>query len=311
MNWNVALSSFGSIPHSSVSFSEMSVGLIGRLRIIGRASTCYVLQSRSLYKKPKGFLSSLLGSENKPPFDHVVQVGDPVLRVQAQDVDLRRLSSAQIQFLLRTLKKNLENYDAVGVSAPQIGVPLKVFAIQVTERQISRWSPEAISKRNILPVPFKFFINPDLKIVNSELVVDIEGCCSVNGFSALVPRAKEVQVRAFDENGQPFTFAAKDWTARILQHEMDHLKGSSTSLRSSTWPISALCIWITKCHCLFLVWFQTLSASSRFHYSLSFWLKHAIFFVSHWECIVSKVSGSISRIDRPVFEAPNSSCLLL
>lgn len=213
----------------------MSVCLIGRLGVIGRSSSCYVLQSRSLYKKPKGFgLPSIFGSSgNKPPFDHIVQVGDPVLRVPALDVDVRRLSSPQIQFLLRTLKKNMDTYDAVGISAPQVGVPLKIIAIQVTEKQFSRWSPEVIRERNIVPVPLKFFINPDLKILNSELVVHREGCCSVNGFSAFVARAKEVEVRAFDENGQPFTFAASDWTARILQHEMDHLKGDSDSATMS------------------------------------------------------------------------------
>ena len=64
-----------------------------------------------------------------------------------------------------------------------------------------------------------------LKIINSELVVDREGCCSVYGYSASVARAKEVEVRAFDETGKPVTWVVKDWTARVVQHEMDHLRG--------------------------------------------------------------------------------------
>ena len=214
----------------------MSVSLISHLRVIGLCGCrCRVLQPfRNLHKNPKGFgLPNILApksSDNRPPFDHVVQVGDPVLRVQAQDVDLSRISSPEINFLFRALKKSLDNFDAVGVSAPQIGVPLKVFAIQVTERQISGWSPETIRQRNMQPIPCKYFVNPDLKILNSELVVDREGCCSVYGYSAEVARAKEVEVRAFDENGQPFTWTAKDWTARIVQHEMDHLKGLLTAM---------------------------------------------------------------------------------
>ena len=119
----------------------------------------------------------------------------------------------------------MERYDAVGVSAPQIGVPLRIFAIQITEKQISGWSDGTIHQRNLKPIPCKFFINPELKIINSESVADREGCCSIYGYSAIVSRAKEVEVRAFDETGQPFTWSAKDWASRIVQHEIDHLNG--------------------------------------------------------------------------------------
>ncbi len=203
----------------------MAVCFVRRLTSTERL-TCSFLQTRHLRKEPKGFgWFGLKSSGNNPPFDHIVQVGDPVLRIPAQDVQLVRLKSSAIQFLLRALKKNLDTYDNVGISAPQIGVPLRVFAIRVTEKQISGWKTETASQRNIKPIPLKYFINPDIKIIKPELIVDREGCGSVYGFSAEVARAKEVEVRAFDENGEPFVMNAKDWTARIVQHEMDHLKG--------------------------------------------------------------------------------------
>jgi peptide deformylase len=196
---------------------------------VSRRLAVTTFHSRSLHKEPTSFFDFLLSPKRfapKPPFDHIVQIGDPVLRAKTQEVNLDRLASPQIKFLLRTLKKSLDNYDAVGVSAPQLGVPLKIFAVQITERQISGWSPEIIRQRGLVPIPCRFFINPQLKIVNSELVPDREGCCSVYGYSGLVSRAREVEVRAFDENGQPVTWLVKDWTARVVQHEMDHLKGS-------------------------------------------------------------------------------------
>ena len=183
----------------------MSVYFLRRLTLVDRPK-CFLPSVRYLHKKPKGFgfpnFLSPKSSGNLPPFDHVVQIGDPVLRVKAQNVNLDRLTSPEIKFLFRALKNSLERYDAVGVSAPQIGVPLRIFAI-----------------------PCKFFINPELKIINSESVADREGCCSIYGYSAIVSRAKEVEVRAFDETGQPFTWSAKDWASRIVQHEIDHLKG--------------------------------------------------------------------------------------
>jgi peptide deformylase len=53
-----------------------------------------------------------------------------------------------------------------------------------------------------------------------------EGCLSVEGFQAVVPRARTVQVEALDHQGQPVTIDARGWYARILQHEIDHLGGT-------------------------------------------------------------------------------------
>ena len=204
-----------------------------RLFILRRLTLTTFQLRRSLHKDPKSFfdfLTSTKVSVPKPPFDHIVQIGDPILRTETQKVNLDRLSSPEIKFLLRSLKQSLDNYDAVGVSAPQLGVALNVFAVQVTKRQISGWSPETIQQRGLVPIPCRFFINPELKIVNSEQITDREGCCSVYGYSGSVSRAREVQVRAFDENGQPVTWVAKGWMARVVQHEMDHLKGSKLNL---------------------------------------------------------------------------------
>jgi hypothetical protein len=93
----------------------------------------FVTSRRCLHKKPSQFVTPFSGkvSGPKPPFNHIVQVGDPVLRVESQPVNMDRLESPEIQFLIRTMKKSLDDYDAVGVSAPQLGVPLRMFAVQV------------------------------------------------------------------------------------------------------------------------------------------------------------------------------------
>ena len=74
-------------------------------------------------------------------------------------------------------------------------------------------------------LPFQVIVNPTLSIVDSTPKLFFEGCLSVAGFTALVPRAAKVRVEGLDENGEPLTIDAEGWHARILQHEIDHLHG--------------------------------------------------------------------------------------
>jgi len=75
------------------------------------------------------------------------------------------------------------------------------------------------------PVPFHVIASPRLTL-GDEVVEHFEGCLSVEGFQALVPRARAVTVEALDHRGDPVTIRAAGWYARILQHEIDHLNGT-------------------------------------------------------------------------------------
>ena len=83
-----------------------------------------------------------------------------------------------------------------------------------------------IKRMGIALVPLKIFINPTLKIIDSNMLAFREGCLSVAGYSAIVPRAKEVEVSGLDDTGNRVTWRVAGWPARIAQHEMDHLKGN-------------------------------------------------------------------------------------
>ena len=76
-----------------------------------------------------------------------------------------------------------------------------------------------------MPVPFHVIASPRLTL-GDELVELHEGCLSVEGFQAVVPRARAVTVEALDHRGAPVTIRASGWYARILQHEIDHLNGT-------------------------------------------------------------------------------------
>ena len=75
-------------------------------------------------------------------------------------------------------------------------------------------------------MPFHVLINPSITVIGSESAEFFEGCLSVAGFTAIVPRASEVRVDCLNEQAEPVVIDAKGWYARILQHEIDHLNGA-------------------------------------------------------------------------------------
>lgn len=187
------------------------------------------LQYRTLTKKPKGIFGST-NSNNKslkgPPYTHFVQIGDPVLKQKCQPVNKEDILKPEIQNIIHSMVYTLERYDGVGISAPQIGVPLQIIAVQFTKSQLSIWSEKSQQEKKMEVIPLQIFINPSISILDNSQVKHREGCCSLHGFSCLVPRSKTVKLTALNQNGEDVEVKAKDWTARILQHEMDHLHGT-------------------------------------------------------------------------------------
>ncbi|NXX85165.1 DEFM protein, partial [Urocolius indicus] len=110
-------------------------------------------------------------------------------------------------------------------SAPQLGVPLRLFAAELPPELCRRYPPELRRAHRIEPFPFRLVVNPRLRVLDSRLVTASEGCASLRGFSAHVPRHWAVHVSGLDEHGAALSWEATGWTARIIQHEMDHLDG--------------------------------------------------------------------------------------
>jgi len=114
----------------------------------------------------------------------------------------------------------------VGLAAPQLGLPLQLAVIEDRE-EYHKEVPEALLKeRERSPVPFHVIINPSIEEIGNDRAEFFEGCLSLSGFTALVPRARAVRVTCLDERGQHKVIEASGWYARILQHEIDHLAGT-------------------------------------------------------------------------------------
>ena len=152
------------------------------------------------------------------------QVGELVLRQKSSPLSVEEISSQYVRHLIESMRETMRDAPGVGLAAPQIGIPLQLVVIEDTPEAIQRLSPEQAAERERRPVPFQVLINPILTMPEGAAEF-FEGCLSLTGYTAIVPRARKVHVEALNEHAEPVVIDATGWYARILQHEIDHLGG--------------------------------------------------------------------------------------
>ena len=155
----------------------------------------------------------------------IVQVGDPVLRSQGRQLSVDEVRSKEIQQLIDWMRHTMYDAPGVGLAAPQVGLPLQLAVIEDKLEYMQDIPADALKEREREPVPFHVIVNPRITSDESDIVTFFEGCLSLNGFVALVPRSSQVTVECLDHRGEPQTIRASGWHARILQHEIGHLAG--------------------------------------------------------------------------------------
>lgn len=148
----------------------------------------------------------------------VARMGHPVLRTKAKPIDPGAIKSDEIQQLIDDMFETMREYQGVGLAAPQIHVGLRVF---VAGFPPSRQDEEDEEER----VPLMALINPEITPIGTAVEEDWEGCLSIPDIRGKVPRVREIQVRAYDRRGRRLEVNAKGFTARVIQHETDHLDG--------------------------------------------------------------------------------------
>jgi peptide deformylase len=156
----------------------------------------------------------------------IVQAGEPVLRRTARPLTRQEILGDDIQRLILDMKETMRDAPGVGLAAPQVGLSLQVAVIEDREETLRDLPPQELTEKDRRPVPFHAIINPEITFPDNEKVSFYEGCLSLAGFSAVVPRARVVQVEYLDKQGEQRTVEASGWYARILQHEIDHLQGA-------------------------------------------------------------------------------------
>jgi peptide deformylase len=155
----------------------------------------------------------------------LLQVGEPVLREKARELARAEILSEGTEALIELMRETLRDAPGVGLAAPQIGEDIQLAIIEDLAEYSRDLPPDEAARRERTPVPFHVIINPRIVSSSEEKVEFFEGCLSLTGFMALVPRSREIVVECLDENAEPRTIRASGWYARILQHEIDHLNG--------------------------------------------------------------------------------------
>jgi len=117
----------------------------------------------------------------------VARLGHPVLRMKAKPVPVGQIGKPGLQGFLRDLMQTMQEYDGVGIAAPQVHVASQVAVIRVDHNP--RY-PKAAR------IPLTVLINPRVRPVSKGLQEDWEGCLSVEGLRGRVPRWREVEVQA-------------------------------------------------------------------------------------------------------------------
>jgi peptide deformylase len=167
-------------------------------------------------------------------------VGEPVLRAAARELSREQILSPEIQSLIESMRETVRDAPGVGLAAPQIGESLQLAVIEDKAEYHKTLTEAELRERGRTEVPFHVIVNPRIELLTEPTETFFEGCLSLPGFTALVPRAKRVRVQCLDHRGEPRTIDASGWYARILQHEIDHLRGSLYIDRMQTTSFSSL-----------------------------------------------------------------------
>ncbi len=144
----------------------------------------------------------------------IVITGEPVLHTRAREVEV---FDEELRTLVRDMFDTMDKAPGVGLAAPQVGIPLRVFVYDYAD-------DDGNERRGVV-------INPELVIseVSTEAPDEedeVEGCLSVPGERFPLKRAERAVLTGVDLDQNPVRIEADGWFARIFQHEFDHLNGT-------------------------------------------------------------------------------------
>lgn len=144
----------------------------------------------------------------------IAQLGAKVLRQHAEIV--RHVDSPEIRKIIMDMQTTLATTQGVGLAAPQISQLKRI--IIVASRPTTRYPTAPLMVPTVM-------VNPIFEAISNEMEKDWEGCLSIPGIRALVPRYKAIRVQYTDEQGNRVEQKLENFVARVFQHEADHLEG--------------------------------------------------------------------------------------
>jgi peptide deformylase len=147
----------------------------------------------------------------------VARMGHPVLRARARPINPSDIRSPGIQRLVDDMLETMREYQGIGLAAPQVHESLRLFVAGLD-------TPPDDDDEEVR-LPLMALINPEITPIGETTAEDWEGCLSIPDIRGRVPRATQIHVRAYDRTGKRIELRASGFTARVIQHETDHLDG--------------------------------------------------------------------------------------
>jgi peptide deformylase len=137
----------------------------------------------------------------------ILRLGDSILTEPARPVEV---ITPEIETLIDDMIETMYAAPGIGLAAPQVGVPLRIFVLDLSVGRD--------------PAALHVMINPEF-VERDGMQLEEEGCLSVPGFTATVARPKRVVAQGLNRRGDQFRIEGTGLLARALQHEVDHLNG--------------------------------------------------------------------------------------
>ena len=154
-------------------------------------------------------------------------MGHPVLRQRGRPLETADFRNPLVQRLIDDMIETMHEYNGIGLAAPQVHVSLRLFVALLEE------DPDAKTTVTVLA-------NPEIVSNASTREEGWEGCLSIPDIRGMVSRFTDVTVKALDRDGREIALQLKKFSARVAQHEADHLDGvlfvdRMTSMESLTY----------------------------------------------------------------------------
>jgi peptide deformylase len=146
----------------------------------------------------------------------IVQIGHPALRERAREVTDDELGSPELRQICDDLVETMRAANGAGLAAPQVDIPLRVFAVEVGDNPRYPYKPR---------LALRVLVNPVVRPLGEETYESYEGCLSIPDLRGLVPRHTEVEVSYVDPDGNERGERFGGLSAGTMQHELDHLDG--------------------------------------------------------------------------------------
>ena len=158
----------------------------------------------------------------------IARMGHPVLLQRAEPVP--DPAAPEIRRLIADMIETMDDASGAGLAAPQVHVPLRLFIFRVPAERSTGDADDT-------PMPTSVLINPSVELVGEDVRLRWEGCLSIPGLRAAVPRHHRIRYRGLDAEGRPVTRDATGFHAGVVQHEYDHLDGILYPMRMTDFSL--------------------------------------------------------------------------